>query len=314
MNIQKQKSLTKRRSQTFKGKIKKCLMLLTVPHRHNQYRPHLIRSKLLIPSLLILFGMQIGVNLATSGEVLGEKSYISTQDLLATANSMRKQSGAGGLRINHELSVAAQSKVQDMLTNQYWSHVSPQGVQPWSWVEESGYRYKTAGENLAKNFHSASAITQAWYDSPSHRENLLDPDFVDVGFATAEGVLNGKSVILTVALYGQPTFAGAVAATAPIAALPANEKAAFNSAGTYGRLTLVDRINVSIQAIPPTVFITISILVVLLLVAMVAQLYRHQQPASRHRSYFHRHHGLAKGMGLGVMIISILLTYGTGQI
>jgi hypothetical protein len=314
MNIQKQKPLTKRRNQTFKGKVKKRLMLLIVPHHHNQYHPHLIRSWLLVPVLLMVFGMQVGINLATSGEVLGEKSTISTQDLLTTANTIRKKNGVGELKINHELSVAAQAKAQDMVLNQYWSHVSPQGIQPWSWVEESGYTYKTAGENLAKNFHSAGAITQAWYDSPPHRENLLDSDFSDVGFATVEGVLDNKPVVFTVALYGQPMFAGATAVAAPAAVLPAGEIAVFNSSGTYGQLGVLDRMQLALQEVPPVAFVTLAVLTILLLLALVSQFHYHKQPVSRHRSFFLKHHGLAKGMGLGVMNVSILLTYGSGQI
>lgn len=314
MSIQKQKPLSKRRNQTFSNKIKKRLMVLTVPHRHNQYRPYLIRSWMLIPSLLVLFGVQIIVNITSAGEVLGEKSYISTQELLSSANDMRRQNGAGDLRISHDLSVAAQAKVQDMIKNQYWSHVSPQGIQPWSWVEQSGYRYKTAGENLAKNFYSAAATTQAWYDSPTHRENLLDPDFIDVGFATAEGVLDGKTVVLTVALYGQPVFAGAVAAAAPVASLPTSEITSFNSAGTYGQLSAVDRIGVALRSVPPSIFAISIVLIGFMLIAIAAQLYARHQPVSRHRRYLHKHHGFAKSMGLGVMVISILMAYGGGQI
>ena len=49
------------------------------------------------------------------------------------------------------LQEAAEKKAQDMIENNYFAHTSPQGKTPWHWVEESGYDYRYAGENLAIN-------------------------------------------------------------------------------------------------------------------------------------------------------------------
>lgn len=315
MKTQKKQTPKLRRSQSPISRLRQRLLLLFVPYRANQYRPYIIRSWVLAPLVVVLIGVQLGVNVITTGEVLGEKTRISNQVLLSTANEIRKESGVGELRINHNLTRAAQLKARDMIKNQYWAHISPSGVQPWSWVDESGYHYKSAGENLAKNFYSAAAITQAWYDSPAHRENLLNPKFIDVGFSTVEGVIHGEHVILTVALYGEPQFAGAIAAAAPIASISTDKiSTTFNSAGTYGNLSAFERIGLAIQSIPPSALAGMFIVIVLMFTALIAQLYRYQQPASRHKNILHKHHGLAKSMGLGVMVVSILLVYGGGQI
>ncbi|MFS8119533.1 MAG: CAP domain-containing protein, partial [Microcoleus sp.] len=51
-------------------------------------------------------------------------------------------------------------------------HVSPTGVQPWVWINDTGYNYDTAGENLAKNYPSTQATVDAWMASPVHRANI----------------------------------------------------------------------------------------------------------------------------------------------
>lgn len=48
-----------------------------------------------------------------------------------------------------------------------------------------GYKNLAIGENIAKNFFSAQAVTQAWYKSKGHRDNLLDPNYKRIGIGCA---------------------------------------------------------------------------------------------------------------------------------
>src|SRR5690606_39542643 len=67
------------------------------------------------------------------------------------------------------------------------------GTKPWHWLIEAEYGYTKAGENLAKNFYTAEAVTAAWMDSPDHRKNILEPDYTEVGFAVVSGELKGEA-------------------------------------------------------------------------------------------------------------------------
>src|SRR6185369_9999820 len=89
------------------------------------------------------------------------------------------------LQLNDQLAAAAQAKANDMARRGYWSHVTPDGKQPWSFVEASGYQYEAAGENLAYGFGSSDEVMTAWMHSPEHRANILNSVYQDVGFATA---------------------------------------------------------------------------------------------------------------------------------
>jgi len=108
--------------------------------------------------------------------------------------------------MNAQLTAAAQMKANDMAKRGYWSHVTPDGKQPWSFIESAGYQYEAAGENLAYGFGSSDQVMTAWMHSTEHRANILDGDYQDVGFATANaGNYQGTGPeTIVVALYGEP--------------------------------------------------------------------------------------------------------------
>lgn len=144
--------------------------------------------------------------------VLSYATDMSIRDLLYYTNQQREQAGLSDLRLNLELSKAAQKKATDMFAHNYWAHVSPTGVEPWSFILGENYDYIYAGENLAKNFSSSKDVVVAWYNSPSHRDNLLSPNYDEVGFAEQNGVLDGYETTLVVQMFGRPRDASKIAA------------------------------------------------------------------------------------------------------
>lgn len=135
-------------------------------------------------------------------EVLGVSYSISDSELLNLVNYERAQRGLSGLSLNGQLSQAAAGKSQHMFTNNYWAHFAPDGTSPWDFIKGSGYNYIYAGENLAKGFTNSPDVVNAWMASPSHRENLLSPQFKDVGFSISSGNLQGEETVLVVQMFG----------------------------------------------------------------------------------------------------------------
>lgn len=135
--------------------------------------------------------------------VLGYASDIQVDKLLNETNNIRAQNGLGTLRINDALSQAAYNKAQSMFEEDYWAHVSPSGKEPWDFILTEGYDYSYAGENLAKNFNGSEEVVVAWYNSPSHRENLLNPNYEEIGFAVVNGNLEGYDTTLVVQMFGK---------------------------------------------------------------------------------------------------------------
>jgi uncharacterized protein YkwD len=137
-------------------------------------------------------------------------SNITADTVIKLSNAARAQAGEALLQPNDELTKAAQAKAQDMINNDYFAHVSPQGKSPWFWIDQSGYDYRYAGENLAINFTDPQDQQQAWMNSPTHRENILNQKYQDTGVAVAEGMINGHDSIVSVQLFGTTMNAVAI--------------------------------------------------------------------------------------------------------
>ena len=129
-------------------------------------------------------------------------SEVSPQTIFELTNHARGIHGLAALAYSDSLEQAAIAKTQDMVENGYFDHVGPYGKTPWQFMEEAGYRYEYGGENLAVGFTSSQDMVQAWLDSPSHRQNLLEPNFKDIGIATLPALVDGLPDIIVVQMFG----------------------------------------------------------------------------------------------------------------
>lgn len=131
---------------------------------------------------------------------------INSTTLVEEANSERIKRDIHPLRYNKKLELAAFEKADDMLKKQYWAHFGPNNETPWQFITSTGYTYAFAGENLAKGFFDSTAIHDAWMNSPTHRENILQPSFDEVGIAVVKGNLQGADVYLVVEMFGSTEY------------------------------------------------------------------------------------------------------------
>lgn len=129
---------------------------------------------------------------------------IAPENILALVNESRAKAGLPVLSLNATLTQAATAKADDMLKGDYFSHTSPTGKSPWYWIKRSGYRYRSAGENLALNYYSAEEQHTAWMNSETHRANILSPKFEEIGIAMAEGKINGTTSLVVVQVFASP--------------------------------------------------------------------------------------------------------------
>lgn len=294
--------MAKRKKQKLTGfaKLQRRVKLALVPHHHNQYRPHLVRSAGILFIILAVIGLQAGYNVSTGGSVLGAKASVTPDALLADTNAQRQAHSLPPLQNNLKLAQAAYLKAQDMYANQYWAHVSPSGTTPWQWFAKVNYNYAYAGENLAKNFTTADAATTAWMASTEHRANILDGHYSDVGFAVVDGTLDGKPTSLIVALYGKPSAQVTTAAVTTT-----------TSTHTISPLT---RLDVLLESLTPAAIIAAALLVLAAIVALVAHFYRHKLPKVYRQAWQRHHHGIIKAAGMTMLLVVVLSLYSGGQI
>lgn len=133
--------------------------------------------------------------------ILGTASF-SASEIIDLTNKKRAQDGLDPLSLNQQLTQAANAKAADMFTGNYWAHNNPSGKTPWSFISAFGYKYIFAGENLARDFNDAGSVVNAWMDSPSHRSNLLDKNFKEIGVAVVNGKFSGRESTLVVQMFG----------------------------------------------------------------------------------------------------------------
>lgn len=132
---------------------------------------------------------------------------ISSGEVITLTNESRAIAGLSVLTENKDLSLAATEKANDMINNDYFAHTSPTGVDPWHWFKNAGYNYKYAGENLAVNYTNAKDQDTAWMNSPTHRANILNSHYQEIGVAVVAGKIGGKDTLVTVELFGSPFVA-----------------------------------------------------------------------------------------------------------
>jgi hypothetical protein len=200
-----------------KGGFMKTISNLFHPSSKNKHKP-----KILHPEAIFYFTLIVLASFALlktikffpgiGQTILGYASNITPEAVVLQTNEVRVSSGLSGLTLSDELSQAALAKGQDMFTDQYWSHTAPDGTEPWSFIEASGYKYKVAGENLARDFMNTSDMVSAWMASPTHKANLMNSKFQEIGIAVIDGKLNGFETTLVVQMFGTPGVKSQVAA------------------------------------------------------------------------------------------------------
>ena len=182
----------------------KFLVHLFIPHESNNQKAKILHSKSLVYIAVLLVGFQFLINFGSISfpQVLGYAANISPAEVIRLTNEQRANSGLLPLSENSTLDSAAIAKGNDMLAKGYWAHFAPDGTTPWSFFLKFGYKYQYAGENLARDFSDAPSAVNAWMNSPTHKENILNPHYKEIGIGVVEGQLAGADTTIIVQFFG----------------------------------------------------------------------------------------------------------------
>lgn len=177
---------------------------LFLPHKDTHKKAKLISWEGLLIYVLLFIFLQVGFSIVGYAKpgILGITSSVNQKKLIELTNTERQKKGLPPVSENDALDKAAQLKAQNMFSENYWAHFAPSGKTPWDFILGAGYRFTFAGENLAKNFYSSDEVISAWMKSSTHRDNLLNTKYQDIGIAVLEGVLNGQKTTLIVQMFG----------------------------------------------------------------------------------------------------------------
>ncbi len=195
--------------------MKNWLKKFFVPNAENDFKPHVLQRAALVGMMGLVL---ISFSIANLQSIL----WVSSEWLVSTilpavvtdaTNSARVEEGKSPLVRNPVLDEAARLKAEDMAKNGYFAHWSPAGVSPWHWFTEAGYSYIHAGENLAVHFTDSTVVVDAWLKSPTHRENIMNTKYTEIGIGTAKGEYEGFDTVFVVQMFGTPAVAVAAPAT-----------------------------------------------------------------------------------------------------
>ena len=97
-------------------------------------------------------------------------------EVLRLVNKERAKVGANPLVFAKDL--AASAYVRAVELPQKFSHTRPNGTKCFTAMPQRGH---ILGENLAGGQTSPKQVVQAWMDSKTHRENILNKQFTELG-------------------------------------------------------------------------------------------------------------------------------------
>jgi hypothetical protein len=179
------------------------------PTGRNGFIPRLLRERVIwaiLGASAALFGFAQFLQISTYERVQAE---MYPQTVLARINHDRSALGLAPLSTNPVLEYAATLKAADMVAYNYFAHISPTGTPLWHWLDQAGYTFTYAGEQLIADATHPSLDQQV----------VLSPEFTEIGIATVQGEREGVPALYGVALLGTPAYkqvAGKSVATDPI--------------------------------------------------------------------------------------------------
>lgn len=191
-----------------------------LPSKANRYKPGFFTARSV--GMVLAFLVLLELALLAQSFLLPKTDRFLTAvlpgALIMFSNDARASEHLSLLRSNPLLEQAARAKAEDMATREYFSHETPEGKEPWIFLDTARYEYGYAGENLAVNFTDSKDVTDAWLLSPTHRANLLNPHFSEIGIGIATGTYQGKEAVFVVQFLASPSGSVPSELAAPVSA------------------------------------------------------------------------------------------------
>ncbi|MBX9398236.1 CAP domain-containing protein [Streptomyces sp. TRM72054] len=110
----------------------------------------------------------------------------AVQRVVTLVNSERGKAGCAPVKLNAQLTKAAQDHSADMASRRTMSHTGSDGSNPGDRITKAGYAWRTYGENVAYGYSSPEQVMAGWMSSPGHKRNILNCAFKEIGVGLAQ--------------------------------------------------------------------------------------------------------------------------------
>jgi uncharacterized protein YkwD len=145
------------------------------------------RLRLTLPVGLIL-GLAALVQPMAASAAPQEVTAEFVQRVVDLTNARRAEAGLRPLRLNAQLSQAAQSYSEVLAGSDCFAHTCGPVPEMANRVEGAGYGdWQAIGENIAAGYATPDDVVEGWMNSPGHRKNILSPSFSEIGIGLVTG-------------------------------------------------------------------------------------------------------------------------------
>lgn len=182
---------------------------LFIPNIFNNFKPQSLHPKriifyslsaILFKAILVITVMVLPIEAWLTPDILVEQS----RKVISLTNTIRKNLNLALLTESPPLNQAAYQKAEDMLLSQYFSHIGPDSKTLADWLKQTKYNFTSAGENLAMGFASPEEVVNGWTRSQTHYQNMIDPDFEEIGVGMISGLYAQVDTTLVAEYFGAP--------------------------------------------------------------------------------------------------------------
>lgn len=109
----------------------------------------------------------------------------SINEVLSIINGYRKKGDLEPLELSKTLTVIACVRAEEIAWSGAHSHRRPNGRMFSSILKEAGITTGIVGENIGWGYETAQDVCIAWKNSESHYENIMNPDFTEIGIGVS---------------------------------------------------------------------------------------------------------------------------------
>ncbi len=95
----------------------------------------------------------------------------------------KRMKPANPVQWNNTLYKSARKHAKDMDRYNYFGHISKSGLDIGQRLDENGYNWKNAGENLGEGQKYFDEVLEDWLKSPSHCKMIMHPSMEEMAVA-----------------------------------------------------------------------------------------------------------------------------------
>jgi len=106
--------------------------------------------------------------------------------VIGLLNQARLSVGLPAVTADSAAAKVARAHSQDMCSQRYFSHQSPEGKAPWDRLRKGGVKFRAAAENIAAGQATAAAVHASWMRSAGHFANRMNRDYTRIGVGVVD--------------------------------------------------------------------------------------------------------------------------------